>query len=327
MKPLFLSLAFFLLVNYAQATIRRCNNNPNVTGTYTTAQAAHDAANPGDTIHLEPSTNGNYGTLTISKRITLIGTGDFLSAHPGNQVNFYPSGYCSTVNIQQGSDSSVISAKVSGNINIYQSNNITISNTICGGIYFVSNSPNPLNGLTIVKSDIGSITESGGVTNMTVIRNNRVGSISLGTGCSVILAYNTLFMGGFYSCQLYNSILSNNIFIHGGYLYYAPTFTNCNLFDNIASENWLPTSNGNLNNVVMTSVFSNILGSPGNYSFTADNCQLLPSYPNQNLGMFAGSDPYRLALMPPVPSIYELTVPATSGGNILNITVSTKSNN
>ena len=48
-------------------TIRRCNNNPGVTGVnmYTTIQAAHDAAVAGDIIYVEPS-NANYGALTCT---------------------------------------------------------------------------------------------------------------------------------------------------------------------------------------------------------------------------------------------------------------------
>ena len=331
MKSIFLSLAFFLLVNYAQATIRRCNNNPNVIGTYTTAQAAHDAANPGDTIHLEPSTNSDYGDLTISKQITLIGTGDYLNDHPGNQVNFYPVGYCSSILILEGSDSSVINAKVTGTITI-RSNNITISNTTCGGgISFGSTSNGPLNGIAIAKSDIAAITEeSGGGANNAVIRNNRIFNIHLGNASTVILSYNTILMY-FGGSSLFNSIVANNIFIHSNnyQLYAIPSFTYCNLFNNIAEGEWLPNSNGNLNNVDPSIVFSSIQygSSYGGWYFFADNCQLSSSYPNQNLGMFAGPDPYRLALIPPVPSIYELTVPSSNTGNILNITVSTKSNN
>lgn len=64
-------------------TIRRCNNLPGVTGVnfYTTLQVAHDNANIGDIIYVEPSSS-DYGSLTCSKRLTIIGNGYFLSSNP-----------------------------------------------------------------------------------------------------------------------------------------------------------------------------------------------------------------------------------------------------
>lgn len=60
-------------------TIRRCNNNPGISGpnVYTSIQAAHDAAVNGDIIYVEPSLY-HYGNLTCSKRLTIIGNGFFL---------------------------------------------------------------------------------------------------------------------------------------------------------------------------------------------------------------------------------------------------------
>ncbi|QLH46027.1 MAG: hypothetical protein HWD58_10595 [Bacteroidota bacterium] len=57
------------MATLTKAAILRVNNNPNVTGAniYSNAQAAHDAATAGDTIHLEPVAFGNYGDLNVSK--------------------------------------------------------------------------------------------------------------------------------------------------------------------------------------------------------------------------------------------------------------------
>ncbi|MBK7763085.1 MAG: hypothetical protein IPI46_06890 [Bacteroidetes bacterium] len=92
--------------------------------------------------------------------------------------------------------------------------------------------------------------------------------------------------------------------------------------NNVSNKaNELPNGNGNLNSVDMSTVFINW------GAFNGDNYQLLPTYAYQNLGMFAGPNPYKLALTPSIPSIYQLTVPAQSNSNNLNISVSTKVNN
>ena len=80
MKKSVLTLFLLALIAFGSdgQTIRRCNNNPGVTGVnmYTTIQAAHDAAVAGDIIYLEPS-SVSYGNLDARKRLTIIGNGYF----------------------------------------------------------------------------------------------------------------------------------------------------------------------------------------------------------------------------------------------------------
>ncbi|MCA0153587.1 right-handed parallel beta-helix repeat-containing protein [Winogradskyella vincentii] len=68
---LFCSLGLFL-TNIEAQTIITIDNNANSTTTYTTIQAAHDAATAGDIIYVQPS-GTNYGTVNISKEITIVG--------------------------------------------------------------------------------------------------------------------------------------------------------------------------------------------------------------------------------------------------------------
>ncbi len=74
-KSILLCLLAFSFSASAQ-TIRRVNNNAGVTGVnvYTTIQAAHDAAVAGDIVYVEPSLS-DYGSLTATKRLTIIGNG------------------------------------------------------------------------------------------------------------------------------------------------------------------------------------------------------------------------------------------------------------
>ena len=69
----------------AYAKIWRVNNNNGVAANFTTLQAAHDGAASGDTLHIEASPN-SYGTLNVSKKLTIIGVGYFLDLNPNLQA-------------------------------------------------------------------------------------------------------------------------------------------------------------------------------------------------------------------------------------------------
>lgn len=68
---LFLAIGLTTVLATAQ-TIITIDNNPNSTTTYTTIQAAHDAATAGDIIYVQPSAT-SYGVVSINKAITIVG--------------------------------------------------------------------------------------------------------------------------------------------------------------------------------------------------------------------------------------------------------------
>ena len=291
----------------------RCNNNPAVTGVYANAQAAHDAASPGDTIHLEPTALGSYGNLYVSKQIVLIGTGDFLSQNQGIQSSSTP-GYCDYISLNPGSAGSVISTKVVGSINISE-NNISITHCHVNTISIININ---VSNIFVQNNVISSSFNIYSVCSNLIVTNNFVKNINMyNAQSSASISYNVMVTDWY--TTLYNSSLFNNILIGGGG--FPVTFTNCNLTDNIDQSYSLPGGNNNVNNVDMSTVFTHW------GSFDGDNYQLLPGSPYQNAGMFAGPTPYKLATTPAVPSIYHLAVPATSTGNNLNLNVSTRSNN
>lgn len=70
---LFLAASAFAAIS-ARATVRTVNNNNPSPGQFSSLAAAHAAAQAGDTLYIHPSPT-NYGSLTISKQLTLIGSG------------------------------------------------------------------------------------------------------------------------------------------------------------------------------------------------------------------------------------------------------------
>jgi len=74
-----LTLALIFSFN-ASATVLIANNNGTSPGQYTTLQGAIDAANDGDTIHIQPSNfiydgNNEQNPITLNKSLTIIGIG------------------------------------------------------------------------------------------------------------------------------------------------------------------------------------------------------------------------------------------------------------
>ncbi|MFN8286271.1 MAG: hypothetical protein U0V74_05930 [Chitinophagales bacterium] len=73
-NQLILALGLILACTQAFANILTVSNNVNSPGQFTTFAAAHGAASNGDTIYISGSPF-NYGTIAISKQLTVIGTG------------------------------------------------------------------------------------------------------------------------------------------------------------------------------------------------------------------------------------------------------------
>ncbi|HNO71916.1 MAG TPA: hypothetical protein PKO16_09105 [Bacteroidia bacterium] len=323
-KKIFFSIAMLFVATLTKAAILRVNNNPNVTGAniYSNAQAAHDAATTGDTIHLEPAVFGNYGDLNVSKKIILISTGDFLAQNPNSQASTN-TGYCGTVSLNAGSENSVISARVTAYINVNVSN-IVITNSSCFGVQIVNGLGVGISNIMVSKSYIGLMyiydyynTPISAITDVLVTNNiiwyafEMVNQVSSNVSNNVISTEN--------SCVFRNSTLSNNIL---SFTNYGFSFINCTGSNNIENSSWMTGSligSNNISNVDFSTVFLNW------GAFNGDNYQLNPTYTNQTVGPFAGADPYKPACQPGVPAIYQLSVPSTSGNN-LPIQVSTKSN-
>jgi len=314
MKQITILFISFLFSNFTHATIFRCNNNPLCAGpnVYSTAQAAHDAAYAGDTIHLEPTTFGNYGSLGIYKKLTVISIGDFLGSSPGNQVGTDPS-RVSEITIYNGADSCTISCYVENSIYI-NAVHTTIKRARASYIYTQG-----YGNTTIQQSWFGGL-HSSNAPNL-VVQNNFIW-----LGCNIsgnyggVVLNNIIRANAYYfgNCNFENSILSNNILWSDGSTY---VFNNCTHSNNICDIASLTSVSGNVNNVDLSTVFLNW------GAFNGDHYELNPSYPNQNLGMFAGATPYKIALQPAVPSIYMLNNAGVNIGNNLQIQVSTKSNN
>jgi hypothetical protein len=337
MKKLNTLLAVLIISLSANAKIWRVNNNSGITADFTTAQAAHDAATAGDTLHFEPS-GTSYGNLTVTKRLVLVSSGAYITENPGYQTQSN-TGYLSTITLSNtGANGSVIMVKFIGDINLSNNvGNILIQNCAtnyfdplfcCGraGIININNSDN----IIIKNCFVNNINFISNSNNIIVTNNIIYNSIGNDASSDGLIANNVICAGYFttlYSYfSLFNCTVENNIF---NYLSTTFSFSSCLVRNNIAGGAFLPTGNGNQNGVTMTNVFVNRAGGylDNVYQLKAGSPALAAGTGGVDCGAFGGATPFKLAVTPPIPSIYKLEVPSTPAGNTMNIKFSTRSNN
>lgn len=325
----------------AFAKIWRVNNNPGIAADFTTIQSAHNSVSVvnGDTLHIEPSAT-NYGSLSCTKKLIILGPGYFLSQNINQQQNFTPA-VITSFSFAAGSEGSVISGMTIEN-NSYASSGISTSdisvvrnrfnsyylrlnssgtsysNILIAGNYFASYG---------VESDQNP---NSSLYSNIIITNNYIGYVKLHNQFSGVISNNVIF--DWLAVQVSGFTVKNNIFTSSssyssnGYVSGANNTIKNNL---CSTSNGLPSGNGNQNNVVMTNVFAGSAGNStdGQYQLKSGSPAAGAGENGIDCGMFAGTMPYVLSGIPAIPSIYSLSVPATSTGNTLPVTISIKSNN
>ena len=207
MKTLMLNLGFVVLAaGTMQANVLTCSNNAIAAGQYSSIQAAHDAANVGDTVYVMGSPTA-YGDLTIKKRITLIGAGYAVTGTQNNWVSLVGTIYLDTISFGSpisgtkimGMDfSNGISQTGSGSINYIDVERCYMSNL---GVYGTN--------WTIHNNIISNI--SCGSQSYLYIQNNFLGSVQYSNKTTVVISNNDFnFNNGnaFYSVS--NALIANN---------------------------------------------------------------------------------------------------------------------
>ncbi|QEC44071.1 hypothetical protein [Pseudobacter ginsenosidimutans] len=315
----------------ATAKIWRVNNNPGIDADFTSVQAAHNAAEGGDTIHVEGSAS-RYGRLTISKRVYIIGPGYYLDQVPNTQVNMF-SAVIEAIDFNTGAENSVvmgIECPSDVNINCHK---ITLmrNRLMAGGIGEERPSTpirigygagtEPANDIIISQNYGGNILVLYGSTRILISNNYLTRSTNEGDATTfdvigapssaILIVKNNVLRRG--RLTTYNSSYSNNIMINGS----VNNTTTGNLFlNNIGSEAQFGTANGNQSNVSMANVFvgrQTGVSWDGEYMLRAGSPAIgagegsTPQNPI-DCGMFGGLTKYVLAGQPPMPAIYSLEV-------------------
>jgi hypothetical protein len=352
MKNFTITLTLCLVVTFfaSAQTIRRVNNNAGITGLniYTTVQAAHDAAVAGDIIYLErPSqSNTNYGGLTVTKRVSIIGNGYFLDkiANPPfeNQVPFVL-----TLFFNKGSANSTVTGVYIGSSVAVRDSNITFSRCrINGSISTGTDGSNPTakgNYLTVSKclleGGINGAYDSGNYCTFTnILMVNGSSQALISSFNNSVFSYITYIPVGYaqYGGQIgnvTNSVFTNCTFDWRNYTYglsnliYSCSGTN---FSNNVSVGYsgLPPGNGNINGASTTNFYAN--SNPlANYSTIGETVfQPGTGAVGTNVGAFSGPNPYLLSGLPPIPIITNFTTSGVGNSTTpLNVSVTVRGNN
>jgi hypothetical protein len=358
MKRTILTTLVFCVIsftNFAQ-TIRRCNNNPGITGlnVYSTLQAAHDAAVAGDIIYLEPST-ASYGNLSATKQLTYVGAGYYLDKAVNGPADGRPT-MAGQIQLQNGTAGSILQGldlQTTLNINDI---NITVTRCQTRNINF-SQSSNQIAGQNSRgnNANINSCFIIGAVSG-----NNSV-TVTSQYGYNCIIS-NNIFYG--YASNLTNSVISNNTMAY--YIYTTNTLSNlygCSISNNIIDARGVASPinfvNGGLGNSISNNICLGQTASPagnGNVqngnalttyivanpwtTYTTEDSKfaLIAGSPAIGIGtggtdagaiLTTGGNPiYRLSGLPPYPIITNFSVSGIGNVNTpLNVNVSARSNN
>lgn len=324
MKSILILFILCLTFGPLGATILRVNNNSAVLGTYTTAQAAHNAATAGDTIHIESSVN-SYGSITCTKPLVWIGNGFFSDAGKSTYIDL--------VQFQSGSANSVfMGIHVLSEIQIL-AQNITVNRCSMHTLAIYCNSIGVSNNFSLSQSFVRSTT-----------------STSSSQACSGFTFTNNYFYGSFtLTNNLSNIVYSHNFFnTYGGGLAVA---ANNNIFNNTTSQIslypstvynnlFVATTNGlyvgmNGNIFVNTTLTSsaNTVFTSNTASFNDNWTPLRTGSPALNAGLggahigpTGGTAAYKLSGVPPIPTFTQFQV-QSAPVNTLPVTISVKSNN
>ncbi len=293
MKKILLSLFMLMNASGSFATVLTLSNMSYSPGQYTTFSAAHDAASDFDTIYVHGSSI-NYGSISIYKRLVIIGTG-----HNPDKQNPLVSAF---LQITLGSSNVQLIGLVIQNVSSYGFTNCTIKKCriigqSSGESLFLAYADNWLIEGNIIEapSYYVPLFFYGTSSNNTIIQNN----IIINSGSEKIVGIrndptqrtyilNNVFIGQYSNQRTFYDIwytnIDNNIFYtsmpDGNYSY----FNNCTMNNNISfgSDDNAFYQPG-ANNVIGDPLFNNYPGYEAMYDYNWD-LSLAPTSPGHNSG-------------------------------------------
>ncbi len=315
------------------ATIWVVDNNAGHDKDFTTLAAAHTGASAGDTLHVIGSPT-SYGAITLTKQLTIIGTGFFLTSNTNLQASAVGS-YCGAVTFDSGSEGSIISGiYISNDVCVINTSDITVKRCriefALNGLGVCRVTGTGRSNISIIQNYIENtngfglgLSVSSSNSNI-LIANNYIGTANsirdaIETSSVSVITHNVLFG----NLDADNSTITNNILREGSFFGSNNTFTN-----NMGNSTQFGTDDGNLSSVDMSTVFQLTGSTDGQYQLIPGTSPALGAgVGGVDMGMFGGSTPYVLSGIPAVPTIYSLdarTAGSTNSG--LPVTIKIRSN-
>ena len=309
----------------SQADVWRVDNNPNNVADFRTLQEAHDAVSAGDTLYVAGSST-QYGDLTLTKTLTLIGPGYFLDENPNTQASPFDA-VLGSVNFDAGSDeSTLMGCAVRREVSINASSVTIKRNRFSGGSFSIGIAlGNGASNSVITQNYVLEKLLQSAAQDVLIVNNYlREGIDFNSTSGGSAQIINNVIAG---SLDIRNSIVQNNILTSESALV-SQLATNT-FAHNISAGAQFGTANGNQANVDMATVF---VGPDGNS--TDEQWQLAAGSPaigaglqGGDIGMFGGNTPYVLSGIPPIPTIYSFSAAGSGSSDTgLRVQIQVKSN-
>lgn len=312
----------------------RVNNNPGIDADYTNLQDANDNASDGDTIYVEGSET-KYSGADISKSVTIIGPGYFLTENPNTQANGLEAKFTGNINFNAGSAGSCI---IGCNLGYYgyisiNVDEVKIIRCFVNGIN--SNHNGTIKNIVILQNYIAKeikATSSTTILTNSIISNNIINGLIHFSSSSgpVQIAHNVFSSEPNFSIDCYNSAIQNNIICNEAAN--AIRINSGNTINNNILAYDGTNVNGNQYNINMSNIFTAYndysagISTDGKWQLKAGSPAIGAGINGVDCGVFGGTSPYVLSGLPDLPHIYEAIIPATANsGDGLSVTIKVKS--
>jgi hypothetical protein len=286
----------------------------------------------GDTVYIEPGVTGSASTLT--KKLHFFGNGDLFAGAIGANGN---SG------LQLNSNSSEIGLAL---------DSLATGSTFWGIRFSYIYADTDVDSILISNCRIYSLQEYnnilGGIMDSWKIRKCYIdGGVNLYTNAKLknFEFRNNICTQGVYmdNTANFNLVMRNNVFrsavdLYGAYfsnntiINSSISFSNCIVKNNISAGSNLPAGNGNQINKTDAAVFINTGSLDGKYKLAVASPAIGAGETvggiTPDIGAYGTDDPYQLSCMPPIPSIFLFTAPASVPQTATNmlINISSRSN-
>ena len=305
MKKTITILAALCMAVVANAKILRVSNVEGSSAPYTTFEAAHDAASPGDTIMLDASNKvygDEAGRATIMKSLVILGPGYWLVE---NGIVEEGAGTAEFRSLTIKADGTVVKGLCLSSANYIDASKVVINRCIIGSLSFTNTSNNAIITQNFIKEGLGT---SGGTTSRSsyhqitnnIFTSTVTGSNYINSFTNCYFAYNTFRTEKFSIYNILNSTFEYNI---------------CNKF-----ELGLNTSGNSIENNYATSLYTQATDDFIDKDYYAS--LEIPADVRATYGAFAGDAPYILSGVPAGPVVQDLIVPTTvEKGSKMSVTV------
>jgi hypothetical protein len=318
-------VAAIFMAAVSNAAVWRVSNITGADAHFTTIQAANNSTMvlPGDTLYIEPSPT-TYGSASINKPLTIIGSGYFVTENPETQAIPHTT-RISGISFSSGSSGSLImGCTFSHHIFIHVSNIRVARNNITGSSYISisSNVSNVLilrnflsNGWISVSGDVHNLLISGNFIDAGHATNS---ALTMSSTSTAVIEHNVI-RG---AVTLHNAEFHNNILREGLFTPNNTIYTH-----NIAHDNQFGNQNGNQQYVNMANVFLGTGSTDGQWKLKPGSPAIGAGTGGQDCGMYAGANSYILSGMPPIPSIYRYMHVYDGPGQQIEVSFDVKSHN